>query len=141
MCQTYTSLNTVFHRVGISHRQPEAVKAVVELGVVGSEIYYCRAFLLDEWCYCGIVVPLVLASHDEHGRAFHGLQCHTACVDVGRLGVIDIEDTVFLCHSLKSVLHTGECPETLSDELLVHSRLSCGIVCGESIALVVLSHL
>ena len=71
--------------MSVAYRDAECVKVVVQLLVVGPEIYDTSTFLLYQVLDLVIVISLILTADDEDGRGGHTLQRIPAGIYVGSL--------------------------------------------------------
>ena len=103
--------------MSVAYRYAQAVEIVVQLAVVGTEIYQPCAFLLYERFYGIVVVALVLAADNEYCRCLHAFQCIPAGIDICGLRVVDVFHACHLGDLFQTVLDTGEVAEALPDDL------------------------
>ena len=116
--------------MSVAYGYAHLAEEFVQLGVVGTEEYECATLLLYEFLYLVVVVALVLATDDEHGRGLHAFERIPACVDVGGLRVVDILHASHLAYLLQTVLHTGEVAETLAYHgVLDAADVACNTCC------------
>ena len=71
--------------MSIAHGNTQTIKETMQLGIVSSEIYQSRAFLLDKVLDGIVVVALVLASENKHHLGLHALKgiptgIHISCL-------------------------------------------------------------
>ena len=83
--QLLAGSHAVFHAVGVANRNAQGVEVVVQLLVVGSEIYDTCTLLLYQVLDLVIIVALVLTTDDEDGRGCHALQSVPASIHIGSL--------------------------------------------------------
>ena len=84
------------------------------------------------------LLPFLLAADKEHRLPVQPRDCFQAGIDVGRLGIVDVDNAVFFEHLFEAVRDSLEGRERRSDRLVPHAHELCRGNGGKGVCKVVL---